>query len=177
MNFDDTSLHSFDEGDDMIDDIDENLDEDFDDDMIIGDLDEVDADMDMANADMDMDDDLDDIAPPPPRRSRSKGSTKVKKPLVCGLVDADKLNNARGREKAWQKLAPVIDDANPITYSPRATINIGDVITHPRFGVGVVVNLESPQKAAVLFEDDLRRLVCNKGEQRPARSPRLRDVA
>lgn len=47
-------------------------------------------------------------------------------------------------------------------YSVKETYATGDGVTHPKFGPGVVVEVE-PNKMAVLFESGERRLVHSMG--------------
>lgn len=54
-----------------------------------------------------------------------------------------------------------VDTAEP--YSIRAELKVGDMVDHPKFGVGVVAALPDNQKARIFFEDGERVMVCNKG--------------
>jgi hypothetical protein len=45
------------------------------------------------------------------------------------------------------------------TYSATAKVAAGDLVEHPKFGVGVVVGVE-PGRANILFEGGARKLVC-----------------
>ena len=47
-------------------------------------------------------------------------------------------------------------------YNPKAELEIGKVIKHPSFGIGVVVSMNEPQKASIVFEDGTRVLVCDR---------------
>lgn len=55
------------------------------------------------------------------------------------------------------------DRTDARTYKASMELASGDLIEHPRFGLGVVVELTAPQKAKVLFRDEERVLVCNRG--------------
>lgn len=47
-------------------------------------------------------------------------------------------------------------------YNPKADLEIGSVIKHPSFGIGVVISMNEPHKASIVFEDGTRVLVCDR---------------
>jgi len=48
-----------------------------------------------------------------------------------------------------------------VKYKITAVFAIGDLIEHKSFGAGIVNQLLGPTKVEVLFEDGLKKLVCN----------------
>ena len=46
-----------------------------------------------------------------------------------------------------------------VTYSAATVLKEGDVIQHPTFGEGIVQKLQFPNKADILFQDDIRTLI------------------
>ncbi len=54
------------------------------------------------------------------------------------------------------------DRTEALTYSVKMNLATGDLIEHPRFGLGLVVELTAPQKVKVLFQDEERVLICNR---------------
>lgn len=47
-------------------------------------------------------------------------------------------------------------------YNIKAEYVIGQVLKHPKFGVGVVTAVTEPTKISVTFEDGARVMVCNR---------------
>jgi hypothetical protein len=81
--------------------------------------------------------------PPPPKRKATRRKTETSEQIFERLVD--------GRD---------IDAATP--YSIKAPLQVGDLVEHPKFGVGVVAAIPDAQKARIFFEDGERVMVCNK---------------
>lgn len=71
------------------------------------------------------------------------------------------LSTPESRLAAWKRLTDV-DEADILPYSIRIKPNVGDVLKHKLFGIGVVIELSDATRAEVLFEDEIRRLVCGK---------------
>ncbi len=46
------------------------------------------------------------------------------------------------------------------TYSAKLQVSIGDRIAHPTFGEGVVLKHIHPNKAEIIFEMDIKTLIC-----------------
>lgn len=63
------------------------------------------------------------------------------------------------RNPAWDEASRGVDLSRPLPYATGETFAIGDVITHPKFGIGIVVGLKEGNKMYVAFRDDTRRLV------------------
>lgn len=66
---------------------------------------------------------------------------------------------SRTVEEEWTKLMAGAAAARKVKYTPKAQLQLGDVIDHPTFGQGVVTKLSHPDKASVLFREDLKMLV------------------
>ena len=49
-----------------------------------------------------------------------------------------------------------------VPYNIKANFVVGDILAHPKFGVGVVQTLKDSTKVEVLFQDDVKILVHNK---------------
>ncbi len=81
---------------------------------------------------------------PPPRRKTTRRKAETPEEIFEKMVD--------GRDT---------DNAQP--YSIRTVLKVGDLVDHPKFGVGVVSGLPDTQKARIFFEDGERVMVCNKG--------------
>ncbi|MCX7657917.1 MAG: hypothetical protein N2Z57_04480 [Oscillospiraceae bacterium] len=62
----------------------------------------------------------------------------------------------------WQKKMQEKASSPRIEYSIKATLKEGDVIRHPTFGDGIVMKLHFPNKAEILFQDDVRTLLHSK---------------
>jgi hypothetical protein len=69
----------------------------------------------------------------------------------------------------------------PRAYSPGERYAVGDILTHPNFGLGAVTNVPSPGKISVLFRDTTRLLLHERvapvaGAQRLQPPPRRDEV-
>ena len=82
-------------------------------------------------------------------------------PVIARLVSEEELASEETRVEAWKRLTNVPKE-DIQTYSIRLKLSEGDVISHSRFGIGVVIEMSDSTKAEVLFESGVRRLVCGK---------------
>jgi hypothetical protein len=81
--------------------------------------------------------------------------------IIEGIISDAELNTADGQQKAWKKLTKKSDISIARPYDIQAELTENDVVDHPRFGVGFVIQLLSPTKVEVLFEEGIKRLICN----------------
>ena len=82
--------------------------------------------------------------------------------LVEGIIEDIDLHREEGAiERVYTELMEKADLATAKDYSINAELTENDVIEHAKFGTGFVVELMSPTKVEVLFEDGLRKLVFN----------------
>jgi hypothetical protein len=97
----------------------------------------------------------------------SAAQRKKNKSLVEGIIDSTYFESPESAEKAFAKLKEEtnLDAAKPYSIDVELTEN--DTVKHPKFGVGFVLELISPTKVEVLFEDgELVKLVCNQKSKR-----------
>lgn len=80
---------------------------------------------------------------------------------IEGVLDSAELKDPKEAKKAWNKLSEETDTEIRRTYNVAEDYTENDVLEHPKFGVGFVVEIMSDKKISVLFEDGLRRLVYN----------------
>lgn len=80
---------------------------------------------------------------------------------IEGVLDAAELKTPKGAAKAWTKLNGDTNTEIRRAYNVADDYSENDVLEHPKFGVGFVVEIMSDRKISVLFEDGLRRLVYN----------------
>ena len=147
--------------------------EDIEEDIDLGDLDE----------DEDFSSD-DDEGPSSPRRSSSnskddagllqsyeqavkanpKRATKHQKRarIIEGVLDKATLDTEAGIAKAWATLQKQAGDAQKRDYSMKDEYTENDVVVHPKFGQGYVVEILTSTKVAVLFEDGIKKLAHNR---------------
>ena len=83
-------------------------------------------------------------------------------PVVHNLLTKEELESDALRLEAWKRFTEDIDEAEIKAYSIRIKPEIGDIVRHSKFGVGVVTEMTDTTKAKILFEDGLHRLVCGK---------------
>lgn len=62
-------------------------------------------------------------------------------------------------EAEWKKLVLESKNSNKINYTIRQKLNQGDLVAHPSFGEGVVTKIIHPDKAEIIFRDDVRVLI------------------
>lgn len=79
---------------------------------------------------------------------------KTKKPKAAAEAKA-----AVSVEAEWNRLMKDAAAAARVTYSPKAKLNLGDVVKHPSFGEGIVTRIQHPDKAEILFQTDLKLLI------------------
>ncbi len=97
----------------------------------------------------------------------SAAQRKKNRKLVEGIIDSTYFESPESAEKAYAKLKEEtnLDAAKPYSLDVELTEN--DTVDHPKFGVGFVLELISPTKVEVLFEDgELIKLVCNQKSKR-----------
>jgi len=89
------------------------------------------------------------VAPPKAAaRERASGTTRSTRTSV---------------EDEWKKkMEEAGSQAKRVVYSIKAALGMGDVVKHPSYGDGVVLKLIFPNKAEVIFQDDLRTLIHSK---------------
>jgi hypothetical protein len=64
---------------------------------------------------------------------------------------------------AWLEASAGKDLSNPTAYHPKTTFELGQVILHGKFGVGVVMGVKPDGKIIVVFPDDTRIFVHARG--------------
>ena len=70
----------------------------------------------------------------------------------------DKPIGANKPESEWRRLVDAAGGPKQ-KYAADAKVKAGDLVEHPKFGVGVVMGVE-PGRANILFESGARKLVC-----------------
>ncbi len=129
--------------------------------------DDADADIDMSPTpealvgddidDAETDDEEQDIIKAP-TRTRTRRRTAARGPTIEGIPKA-KLEKPEMAKEAWDKLASRFADAEIVDYTVTVTLTENDVVRHPKFGIGFVVEIPGARKAEILFDDGLRKLV------------------
>ncbi|MCF6267087.1 MAG: hypothetical protein L3J57_11130 [Desulfuromusa sp.] len=64
-------------------------------------------------------------------------------------------------EKEWRNLVNETDSADATPYNIQMTITNGDLIQHPSFGLGRVINTIKPNKMEVVFNTGTKLLRCS----------------
>jgi hypothetical protein len=93
---------------------------------------------------------------------RLQARKKADKAIAGIISDAD-LSKAEGQEEAWAAIQEHIHPDHAKDYSIKVTLEETDTVSHPTFGLGLVLEELSATKVSVLFEDGIRKLVCNLG--------------
>ncbi len=62
----------------------------------------------------------------------------------------------------WATFATKVDQTTVRAYNIKESYQDGDSVTHPSFGLGLVINVKSANKMEVLFESGVKRLIFNR---------------
>jgi hypothetical protein len=143
------------EDDEVYDEDEEELDED-------EELEEPDEDFDDDGAFLDDegDDDDDSLLEAPTDVSIRRRSGK--KGLVVEGEPKAKLEKAEVAKQVWDRLTKKFDGVSAEHYSMQGSFQVDDVVSHPKFGRGYVIEVPGKDKIEVLFEEGLKRLVHEK---------------
>tara|TARA_B100000749_G_scaffold226430_1_gene181994 strand:- start:5158 stop:5583 length:426 start_codon:yes stop_codon:yes gene_type:complete len=87
-----------------------------------------------------------------------KKSFTIKKPKKAG-TGRRKTVSARMQ---WEELKESRGMDNADSYNMKGSFEADSALSHPKFGVGFVTE-STPQKITVVFEDEVRELVHNRG--------------
>jgi hypothetical protein len=102
------------------------------------------------------------------RAPRARTKARLREVAASRKTRAEKApprKSRRKKEDPGQAFRTLVGNMNPSTakaYSIKNALAVGQLITHPSFGLGVVTTLAEEQKATVLFEDGPRVLICNR---------------
>lgn len=83
------------------------------------------------------------------KKTLSKSKTSTAKPAKISKIEAN-----------WENQINTTDPADAIPYNIKMVINVGDVIQHPSFGLGCVINTIKPNKMEVSFRSGVKLLRC-----------------
>lgn len=101
-----------------------------------------------------------DAAKANPKRETAVVRKKNRK-IVEGIIDKAYFENEESIQRVYGELQEGSDMAAAKEYSLDVELTENDVVQHPQFGLGFVLELMSPTKVEVLFEDGVKKLVCN----------------
>ena len=65
---------------------------------------------------------------------------------------------------AWAEATAGKNLSRSVPYSPQSTFEVGQVLLHGKFGLGVVMGSKAGGKIIVVFEDDTRLLIHGRGQ-------------
>lgn len=92
----------------------------------------------------------------------SAAQRKQNRSLVEGIIDATYFESPESATKAFETLRAETDINAAKPYSLDVELTENDTVDHPTFGIGFVLELLSPTKVEVLFEEgNILKLVCN----------------
>ena len=94
-----------------------------------------------------------------PASSSSSSAPRARKPSSRAATANSPGASAVRQAKDWQEAIIGKSLAGPIPYSPGQTYEVGQVILHGMFGIGVVSEVKQDRKLVVTFEDGKRILV------------------
>lgn len=119
-----------------------------------------DLDDDEAFVDDEGDDDEDSLLDIPTDVSIRRRSGK--KGLVVEGEPKAKLEKPKVAKQVWDRLTKKFDGIPSRKYAMSESFAVDDVLKHPKFGRGYVIEVPGRQKIEVLFEEGLVRLVHEK---------------
>lgn len=92
-------------------------------------------------------------------RASTATASGVKK---ATLTKSGKLTakTAEELQQKWKKLI-ASSPSKPITYGMLAELTRANLVDHPTFGIGIVIDIFPPDKADILFEEGIKSLRCH----------------
>ena len=81
--------------------------------------------------------------------------------LIAGIISDADLEKTDGQGEAWTAIQEHMDVEHAKDYTIHISLEESDTVSHPTFGVGIVLEELSATKSSVLFEGGIRKLVCN----------------
>ena len=93
-----------------------------------------------------------------PKRAQARKRAAT---MVEGVLNYAELSKPEGQLKAWESMNQKTESVVPKAYSLKAAFLQNDTIEHTKFGIGFVLEELSDTKISVLFEDGIRKLVCD----------------
>jgi hypothetical protein len=86
---------------------------------------------------------------------------RVKKALPKSKTSAAKPAKISKLEANWEAQINAADPADATPYNIKMVAKIGDIIQHPSFGLGCVINTIKPNKMEVSFRSGIKLLRCS----------------
>ena len=86
---------------------------------------------------------------------------KVKKAAPRSKTSAAKPAKISKLEANWEALINTADPADSSPYNIKMVVKVGDIIQHPSFGLGCVINTIKPNKMEVSFRSGIKLLRCS----------------
>ncbi len=105
-------------------------------------------------------------APKVPKAPKAAKAAKAPRVTSAGrATSAKKSATAKQKElladiEQWQSLSLDADPTKAIPYNMQASFKMGNWVTHPTFGMGVVTEVFKPNKVEILFQDGKKLLRC-----------------
>jgi len=90
---------------------------------------------------------------PPTAVKKATPKKKSTRPTAASIRQAK-------AEALYEELLASRDPSKTLSYSMTDTFRRGDMIDHPMFGLGVVIETIMPDKIEVLFREDTKLLIC-----------------
>lgn len=96
---------------------------------------------------------------PPPRPAKATRTRAAAKPRASKTVESAGVSASGGSKRnEWSRRIEEADLTQALKYSMRLTFEINDLVDHPSFGIGVVIDLVDGSKCGILFESGRRVL-------------------
>ncbi|MFK5926312.1 MAG: hypothetical protein QM483_06755 [Desulfuromusa sp.] len=88
-------------------------------------------------------------------------NVSAKKPATRSKTGGTKPVKTSKIEAEWENQINTADPADATPYSIRMLVNEGDLIQHPSFGLGRVINVIKPNKMEISFRSGTKLLRCS----------------
>lgn len=100
-----------------------------------------------------------------PKGATTPGAAAPKKRTKKGAENAKP--TAVAIEAEWKSLLEqaITKKARRVKYTPKETLIVGDVLDHGSFGEGIVMKLIHPNKAEVIFKNDMKVMMHSLGRR------------
>ena len=96
---------------------------------------------------------------------KSRKAAKATKSTAAAKKESPKKSSPKptktSEERKWNRLLKKVDEEEPVEYQMSESYSSDSVISHPAFGLGVVIDVPSQKKIQVFFQDGAKTLVHN----------------
>lgn len=93
-------------------------------------------------------------------RKEKTAGTAAKASTARGSTRQPKKEPGEAARQEWVNLQLGQDGARALPYDMKAVYKVGNLVRHPKFGIGVVKQMAGANKVEILFEEGIKLLRC-----------------